>query len=116
MRWYYIALGKPQRTGFNESFNGELREEVLNGRCSAPCRRPGSPRSLGARLQQNPTSLEAGMADAGGLRVDVHRTTAGLLRWLMAALTGLLPFPPTSVQITKGLSLRLDKKRGVTSE
>ena len=38
--------------------------------------------------------------------------SAGPLRWLEAALTGLLPTPPTPVQITKGLSLWLDEKRG----
>ncbi|MCV0416591.1 MAG: hypothetical protein K5831_17150, partial [Brevundimonas sp.] len=37
---------------------------------------------------------------------------AGLLRWLMAAQTGLLPTPPTPVQINQGLSLWLDEKRG----
>ena len=37
---------------------------------------------------------------------------AGLLRWLMAAQTGLLPTPTTPVQITKGLSLWLDEKQG----
>ena len=38
--------------------------------------------------------------------------SAGPLRGLEAALTGLLPTPPTPVQITKGLSLWLDEKRG----
>ena len=38
--------------------------------------------------------------------------SAGPLRWLKAALTGLLPTPPTPVQISKGLSLWLDEKRG----
>ena len=38
--------------------------------------------------------------------------SAGPLRWLKAALTGLLPTPPTPVQITNGLSLWLDEKRG----
>lgn len=28
--WHYIAPGKPQQNGFNESFNGRLREELLN--------------------------------------------------------------------------------------
>ena len=28
--WHYIAPGKPQRSGFNESFNGKLRDELLN--------------------------------------------------------------------------------------
>ena len=38
--------------------------------------------------------------------------SAGPLRWLGAALTGLLPTPPTPAQITKGLSIWLDEKRG----
>jgi putative transposase len=28
--WHYIAPGKPQQTGFSESFNGKLRDERLN--------------------------------------------------------------------------------------
>ncbi len=28
--WNYIAPGKPQQNGFNESFNGRLRDELLN--------------------------------------------------------------------------------------
>ncbi|MGA0545715.1 hypothetical protein ACO2Q1_10605, partial [Brevundimonas sp. VNH65] len=38
--------------------------------------------------------------------------SAGQLRWLGAALTGLLPTPTTPVQINPGLSLWLDEKRG----
>ena len=39
-------------------------------------------------------------------------TSAGLLRWLMAAQTGLLPTQPITAQINLGLSLWLDEKRG----
>lgn len=28
--WHYIAPGKPQQNGYNESFNGRLRDELLN--------------------------------------------------------------------------------------
>jgi putative transposase len=28
--WHYIATGKPQQNGFSESFNGRLRDELLN--------------------------------------------------------------------------------------
>ena len=28
--WHYIAPGKPQQNGMNESFNGRLRDELLN--------------------------------------------------------------------------------------
>ena len=30
VEWHYIAPGKPQQNGFNESFNGRLRDELLN--------------------------------------------------------------------------------------
>ena len=28
--WHYIAPGKPQQNGYNERFNGRLRDELLN--------------------------------------------------------------------------------------
>lgn len=30
VEWHYIAPGKPQQNGFSESFNGRLRDELLN--------------------------------------------------------------------------------------
>jgi len=30
VEWYYIAPGKPMQNGFMESFNGRLRDELLN--------------------------------------------------------------------------------------
>ena len=30
--WHYIAPGKPQQNGCVESFNGKLRDELLNGK------------------------------------------------------------------------------------
>lgn len=30
VEWYFIDLGKPQKNGFIESFNGSLRDECLN--------------------------------------------------------------------------------------
>lgn len=30
LEWHYIAPGKPQQNGHNESFNGRLRDELLN--------------------------------------------------------------------------------------
>src|SRR5690606_31957023 len=30
VEWHYIAPGKPQQNGFIESFNGRLRDELLN--------------------------------------------------------------------------------------
>jgi putative transposase len=28
--WHYIAQGKPTKNGFEESFNGRMRDELLN--------------------------------------------------------------------------------------
>ena len=30
MEWHYIAPGKPMQNGFCESFNGRMRDELLN--------------------------------------------------------------------------------------
>ena len=30
VEWHYIAPGKPMQNGFVESFNGRLRDELLN--------------------------------------------------------------------------------------
>ena len=30
VEWHYIAPGKPQQNGFIDSFNGKLRDELLN--------------------------------------------------------------------------------------
>ena len=36
--WHYIAPGKPQQNGYNESFNGRLRDELLNETLFRPSR------------------------------------------------------------------------------
>jgi transposase InsO family protein len=38
----YVAPGSPWENGFIESFNARLRDELLDGRSSTPCRRPKS--------------------------------------------------------------------------
>ena len=30
MEWHYIAPGKPMQNGYIESFNGRMRDELLN--------------------------------------------------------------------------------------
>jgi transposase InsO family protein len=49
--WHYIAPGKPQQNGFIESFNGRLRDELLNEthRCRTPV--------LNERLRAEPLDL-----------------------------------------------------------
>lgn len=51
--WHYIAPGKPQQNGFNESFNGRLRDELLNETLfrSLPQARKADGQSLHRSLQ-----------------------------------------------------------------
>ena len=66
--WHYIAPGKPQQNGFIESFNGRLRDELLNETpVPIAASRPRRARSLAAGLQPRTTTLEARMDDATGL-------------------------------------------------
>ena len=49
--WHYIAPGKPQQNGYNESFNGRLRDELLNENpVPLPQPRPSGAGGLAARL------------------------------------------------------------------
>lgn len=47
VEWHYIAPGKPMQNGFIESFNGRLRDELLND-CLLRWLRRGSPSPCGA--------------------------------------------------------------------
>ena len=42
VEWHYMDPGKPQQNAFVESFNGSLREELLNENCSTPSLTPGA--------------------------------------------------------------------------
>ena len=39
MKTFYIEPGSPWENGYNESFNGKLRDELLNGEISTRWRR-----------------------------------------------------------------------------
>ena len=58
--WRSIAPGKPQQNGFIESFNGRLRDELLNEPCSVRCRTRGPCWRLGdgttTRRDRTPSS------------------------------------------------------------
>jgi putative transposase len=111
--WHYIAPGKPQQNGFNQSFNGRLRDELLN---ETPFR-----------------SLPHFRAVLETWRCDYNETRPhSKLGWLTPkayaeALTGHigrpaalvdgcadrpLAAPANTAQIHKGPSLWLDEKRG----
>jgi transposase InsO family protein len=55
--WHYIAPGKPQQNAFIESFNGRLRDELLNEtpvRLARSCL--GGTSTMEARLQHHPAA------------------------------------------------------------
>ncbi len=110
--WHYIAPGKPQQNGFIESFNGRLRDELLNETLfrSLPHARVALA-AWRAGLQRAAAALEARLDDAQGL-CSCAREPAGSLRYARAPRPGLLPTTTTKAQISKGLSLSLDEKRG----
>lgn len=39
--WHYITPGKPMQNGYVESFNGKMRDELLNDPCSSASTKPG---------------------------------------------------------------------------
>ena len=111
--WQYIAPGKPQQNGFNESFNGRLRDELLIEMLF---------RSLGhARAvledwrrdynEQRPHS-KRGWLTPRAFAAALRGHAAGGLRSLKASHPQLLPHPQARDQINAGLSLRLDEQRG----
>ena len=111
--WHYIAPSKPQQNGYNESFNGRLRGDLLNETLF---------RSLGhARIvletwrrdynEQRPHS-KLGWLTPRAFADARCGQAAGVLRSLEAPHPRLLPHPLTRAQITAGPSLGLDEKRG----
>ncbi len=62
--WHYITPGKPMQNAYIESFNGRMRDEFLNKRCSSASQkhaqrsRPGWPITIiPARLRRSATRL-----------------------------------------------------------
>lgn len=50
--WHFISPGKPMQNGFVESFNGRMRDELLNETLFFDLEgRPRQDRQLGRRLQ-----------------------------------------------------------------
>ena len=103
--WHYTAPGKPQQNGFSESFNGKLRDELLN-------------ESLFSSLADARAKLEAWRRDFNKVRphsslgyltpAAYARTLwqeASALRTPTTPRAGLLPAPIMKVQINSGLSL-----------
>ena len=52
INWYYIAPGKPMQNGYVESFNGRMRDELLNETLFMNCTIPPSTASRAAANHQ----------------------------------------------------------------
>ena len=89
VEWHYIAPGKPMQNAFIESFNGRLRDELLN-ETSVHVTCPGPRRAwmLAGRLQRRKTTLATRMEDAVRVRIHLPSATgsgAALCRRLRAS-------------------------------
>jgi putative transposase len=111
--WHYIAPGKPQQNGFIESFNGRLRDELLNETLfrSLPHARAALEIWRHDYNNERPHSKLGWMTPRGyasALSGEGGRDAA--LRWGSAPR----PLAPINrkVQINPGLSARSDEKRG----
>ena len=62
----YIEPGSPWENGYNESFNGKLRDELLNGEIFYSLQGgPGADRAMAAALQHGQTTQCAGLQTPG---------------------------------------------------
>ena len=90
--WHYIAPGKPQQNGFSESFNGKLRDELLNETLFSSCRTPAPSSKTGGA-----TSTKCGLTRASATSLPpttpalFPERTAGALRTPTTPRAGLLP-------------------------
>ena len=111
--WHYIAPGKPQQNGFSESFNGKLRDELLNETLfsSIADARAKLEAWRGTSTRCGPTRASATSRPPTMPTLSPERP-AGALRTLTTPRAGLLPAATTKDEINPGLSLWLDEKWG----
>lgn len=68
VEWHYIAPGKPQQNAFIESFNGSLRDELLNEEIfDSPA---DARRKLALRLQRRQAAFLACKPEAAASAPD----------------------------------------------
>jgi putative transposase len=72
--WHYIAPGKPVQNAFIESFNGRLRDELLNETLFTSLAQARVASDVGDRLQRRTTTLATRMEDT--FRVRLHLPSA----------------------------------------
>ena len=114
VEWHYIAPGKPMQNAFIESFNGRLRDELLNETLftSLAQARVGA-WMLAGRLQRRTTTLAARMEDAVRVR-HAPAIRDGIWRCAMPKAPRQLPSlpPPNRANPTARANSELDKTWG----
>ena len=81
--WHYIAPGKPTQNGTVESFNGRMRDELLNETLfTSLAHARGGSRRLGRRLQRRAATLCTRLRNPGCVcsRAQAGRVAAGCNR------------------------------------
>ena len=110
VEWHYIAPGKPMQNAFIESFNGRLRDELLNETLftSLAQARVGA-WILAGRLQRRTTTLAARLADPGRVR-HAPAIRDGIWRCAMPKAPRQLPSlpPPNWANPTARANSELD--------
>ena len=82
VEWHYIAPGKPMQNGFIESFNGRMRDELLNESLFFDLDHARSViADWAARLQHREAALLARLQDPGGLSPPTSPQPAPTLRY-----------------------------------
>jgi putative transposase len=72
VEWHYVDPGKPQQNAFIESFNGSLRNELLNESCSTASLTPGANWLSGAT-----TTITSGRTRRSGIKHRHKRAERG---------------------------------------
>jgi hypothetical protein len=112
--WHYIAPGKPTQNAFIESFNGRLRDELLN-ETLFPSLHHARVTLAAWRTDYNTErpQLPPRMANAGRVRPNLHPPTGpDCSATRKAPRQPPLPNPPKWAKLKPGVSLTLDKSWG----
>jgi len=67
IEWHYIAPGKPMQNGYVESFNGRMRDELLNESLFFASTTPAARSRMAGGLQHREASFLARLSDPGNL-------------------------------------------------
>ena len=116
VEWHYIAPGKPQQNAFIESFNGRLRDELLNETLFtslSPCSRGSG--DLEGRLQHRPATQRARQSAASRLCQDsAHPKCNGTGRCATSRAPRPVPLHhrANKAQMKPGLYSSADETRG----